>query len=204
MKETKPGGWPAWVQPYGLGPRGAPGERKAELPWTCDRTSRWTGSRCPSRAAMYSTVPVPGLVLELAGARPTLERSARALRERDLDAIVVGSFQCGERLRAFSSTTSSIRTSYCRLESEPVLLAFSTGRLSHVLAYRRARQRWVSDWRVGFSGASRSAAGERPRAWTHRYRRPGADRARRDGRAAAARLLEQLAQGVAGCNLRGV
>src|SRR5262249_23327461 len=39
------------------------------------------------------------------------------------------------------------------LASEPVLLAFSTGRLSRMLeSESRGFERWVKDWRIGFGG----------------------------------------------------
>lgn len=87
-------------------------------------------------------------------------RGLRAvMRARGLDAIVVGSFQGRERLESYLIDDFLDSNVVLPLEGEPVLLAFSTGRLSRMLeSAARGIEPWVSDWRVGFGGAKVAAA----------------------------------------------
>ncbi len=78
----------------------------------------------------------------------------RLMRERGIDAIVVGSFQGRERLESYLIDDFLDSNVVLPLDGEPVLLAFSTGRLSRMLeSASRGATPWVGDWRVGFGGA---------------------------------------------------
>jgi Xaa-Pro aminopeptidase len=78
----------------------------------------------------------------------------KIMRERGVDAIVVGSFQGRERLESYLIDDFLDSNVVLPLEGEPVLLAFSTGRVSRMLeSASRGIEPWVRDWRIGFGGA---------------------------------------------------
>jgi Xaa-Pro aminopeptidase len=77
-----------------------------------------------------------------------------AMRARGIDAIVAGSFQGRERLESYLVDDFLDSNVVLPLEGEPVLLAFSTGRVSRMHeSAARGIEPWVSDWRIGFGGA---------------------------------------------------
>jgi Xaa-Pro aminopeptidase len=77
-----------------------------------------------------------------------------AMRERGLHAIVVGSFQGRERLESYLIDDFLDSNVVLPLEGEPVLLAFSTGRMSRMMeSAARGIEPWVGDCRIGGGGA---------------------------------------------------
>ena len=95
--------------------------------------------------------------------RPTLslnerDRRWQGLREvmatRGLDAIVVGSFQGRERLESYLIDDFLDSVVVLPIEDAPVLLAFSTSRMSRIFeSETRGVAPWVDDIRVGGGGA---------------------------------------------------
>lgn len=95
--------------------------------------------------------------------RPTLslaERDRRwaglraAMRDRSIDAIVVGSFQGRERLESYLIDDFLDSVVVLPAADEPTLLAFSTSRISRIFeSEARGQTPWVSDIRVGATGA---------------------------------------------------
>jgi Xaa-Pro aminopeptidase len=78
----------------------------------------------------------------------------RLMRERGLDAIVVGSFQGRERLETYLIDDFLDAVVVLPLESEPVVLAFATGRVSRSFeAQRQGVELWLQDYRIGAGGA---------------------------------------------------
>jgi Xaa-Pro aminopeptidase len=107
---------------------------------------------------MNATAPVPGPVLSLKERDRRWSGLRAVMRSRGLDAIVVGSFQGRERLESYLIDDFLDSNVVLPAASEPVLLAFSTGRLSRMLeSAARGSAPWVSDWRVGFGGAKVAA-----------------------------------------------
>ena len=107
---------------------------------------------------MNAAAPVPGPVLSLKERDRRWSGLRSLMRARGLDAIVVGSFQGRERLEAYLIDDFLDSNVVLPAASEPVLLAFSTGRLSRMLeSATRGSAPWVSDWRVGFGGAKVAA-----------------------------------------------
>ena len=102
--------------------------------------------------------PFPGPVLSFKERDRRWSGLRKVMRERGVDAIVVGSFQGRERLESYLIDDFLDSNVIFPLEGEPVLLAFSTGRLSRMLeSASRGIEPWVSDWRVGFGGAKSAA-----------------------------------------------
>ena len=99
--------------------------------------------------------------------RPTLslgerDRRWRGLRKcmeaRGLDAIVVGSFQGRERLESYLIDDFLDSVVILPIEAEPVLLAFSTSRMSRIFeSESRGVTPWVNDIRVGGGGVKTAA-----------------------------------------------
>src|SRR5262245_3785144 len=107
---------------------------------------------------MSAAAPVPGPVLSLKERDRRWSGLRALMRERGLDAIVVGSFQGRERLESYLIDDFLDSNVVLPAVSDPVLLAFSTGRLSRMLeSATRGSTPWVSDWRVGFGGAKVAA-----------------------------------------------
>jgi Xaa-Pro aminopeptidase len=78
----------------------------------------------------------------------------RLMRERGVDALVVGSFQGRERLESYLIDDFLDSNVIFPLEGEPAVLAFSTGRVSRTLeSAARGIEPWVTDYRIGFGGA---------------------------------------------------
>lgn len=102
--------------------------------------------------------PQPGPMLTLAERDRRWSGLRRLMRERGIDAIVVGSFQGRERLESYLIDDFLDANVILPLEGEPVLLAFSTGRVSRMLeSAARGIQPWVADWRIGFGGVKVAA-----------------------------------------------
>lgn len=75
------------------------------------------------------------------------------MRRRGLDAIVVGSFQGRERLETYLIDDFLDAVVVLPLASEPVVLAFSTARVSRTFeARRRGIELWLDDYRIGAGG----------------------------------------------------
>ena len=76
------------------------------------------------------------------------------MRERGLDAIVVGSFQGRERLESYLIDDFLDSVVILPIEQDPTVLTFSTARASRVFeSKRRGIEPWVRDIRIGFGGA---------------------------------------------------
>src|SRR5437762_14161225 len=97
--------------------------------------------------------PYPGPTLSL------LERDRRwaglrkIMRSSGVDALIVGSFQGRERLESYLIDDFLDSNVIFPLEGEPVVLAFSTGRVSRTLeSATRGVAPWVADIRVRFGG----------------------------------------------------
>jgi Xaa-Pro aminopeptidase len=83
----------------------------------------------------------------------------KVMRERGVDALVVGSFQGRERLETYLIDDFLDSNVVLPLEGEPTVFAFSTGRVSRTLeSAARGTQPWASDIRIGFGGAKVAAA----------------------------------------------
>jgi Xaa-Pro aminopeptidase len=82
-----------------------------------------------------------------AGLRAIMER-------RGVDALIVGSFQGRERLESYLIDDFLDSIVILPAASEPVVLAFATGRISRTFeSASRGIEPWVRDIRVGFGGA---------------------------------------------------
>jgi Xaa-Pro aminopeptidase len=76
------------------------------------------------------------------------------MRERGLDAIIVGSFQGRERLESYLIDDFLDSVVVLPIEKDPTILTFSTARASRVFeSERRGIEPWVRDIRIGFGGA---------------------------------------------------
>src|SRR5829696_4636203 len=102
--------------------------------------------------------PAPGPVLSLAE-RDRRWAALRALMtERDLDAVLVGSFQGRERLESYLIDDFLDCVVVFPLAGEPTVLAFATGRISRTFeSLARGHAPWTSDYRVGGGGAGAAA-----------------------------------------------
>jgi len=75
------------------------------------------------------------------------------MREKEIDAIVVGSFMGRERLEGYLIDDYLDSLVVLPLEGEPVVLSFSPQRVSRALeSQRRGVPAWVHDYRIGFGG----------------------------------------------------
>jgi Xaa-Pro aminopeptidase len=75
------------------------------------------------------------------------------MRKRDLDAIVVGSFQGRERLESYLIDDFLDAVVILTHEGQPTVLTFSPSRLSRVYeSARRGIEPWVTDFRIGTGG----------------------------------------------------
>jgi Xaa-Pro aminopeptidase len=102
--------------------------------------------------------PFPGPVLTFRERDRRWSGLRKLMRSRAIDAIVIGSFQGRERLESYLIDDFLDANVIFPLEGEPVLLAFSTGRLSRMLeSQSRGIEPWVSDWRIGSGGAKAAA-----------------------------------------------
>jgi Xaa-Pro aminopeptidase len=102
--------------------------------------------------------PFPGPVLSFKERDRRWSGLRTLMRARAISALVVGSFQGRERLESYLIDDFLDANVIFPLESEPVLLAFSTGRLSRMLeSQSRGSEPWVRDWRVGSGGAKAAA-----------------------------------------------
>jgi Xaa-Pro aminopeptidase len=78
----------------------------------------------------------------------------KLMRERDLDAIVVGSFQGRERLESYVVDDFLDAVVVLGHEGDAVVLSFATGRLSRTFeSERRGIAPWSNDYRIGGGGA---------------------------------------------------
>lgn len=116
---------------------------------------------------MSAVRPADGRSADIPRPGPTLslnERDRRwgglrtLMRARGVDAIVVGSFQGRERLESYLIDDFLDSNVILPLEGEPVVLAFSTGRVSRLQeSAARGAAPWVADVRIGFGGAKVAA-----------------------------------------------
>jgi Xaa-Pro aminopeptidase len=108
------------------------------------------------------THPQPKLIRVTPRLGPTLslkERDRRwaglrlAMAEKDLDAVIVGSFQGRERLEGYLIDDFLDSVVILPIEQDPVVLTFSTARASRIFeSARRGIQPWVQDVRIGVGG----------------------------------------------------
>jgi Xaa-Pro aminopeptidase len=76
------------------------------------------------------------------------------MAEKDLDAVIVGSFQGRERLEGYLIDDFLDSVVILPIEQDPVVLTFSTARASRIFeSARRGIQPWVQDVRIGVGGA---------------------------------------------------
>jgi Xaa-Pro aminopeptidase len=76
------------------------------------------------------------------------------MAEKDLDAVIVGSFQGRERLEGYLIDDFLDSVVVLPIEQDPVILTFSTARASRIFnAASRGIQPWVQDIRIGIGGA---------------------------------------------------
>jgi Xaa-Pro aminopeptidase len=76
------------------------------------------------------------------------------MRRRDLDAIVVGSFQGRERLESYLIDDFLDSVIVLAMEGDAVVMTFATGRLSRTFeSERQGIALWTHDYRIGFGGA---------------------------------------------------
>ena len=73
---------------------------------------------------------------------------------RELNSIVVGSFQGRERLESYVIDDFLDSVVVLPFEEEPTVLTFAVARVSRVFeSERHGVQPWVRDFRIGFGGA---------------------------------------------------
>lgn len=104
----------------------------------------------------------PTLTRAMPRAGPTLslkERDRRwaglrlAMAQKDLDAVIVGSFQGRERLEGYLIDDFLDSVVILPIERDPVILTFATARASRIFeSARRGIQPWVHDVRIGVGG----------------------------------------------------
>lgn len=96
----------------------------------------------------------PGPQLSLAERDRRWAGLRQLMRGRGIEAIVVGSFQGRERLETYLIDDFLDAVVVLPLDSEPVVLAFSTARVSRSLeAARQGVRLWLEDYRIGAGGA---------------------------------------------------
>jgi len=101
----------------------------------------------------WGAEPVPGPTLSLRERDRRWEGLRAIMRARDVDAIVVGSFQGRERLETYLIDDFLDSVVVLPRESEPVLLAFSASRVSRAFeSARRGYEPWVKDIRITGGG----------------------------------------------------
>lgn len=107
---------------------------------------------------MIETTPELGPVLSLAERDRRWAGLRSIMRERGLDAIVVGSFNGRERLESYLIDDFLDAIVILPLTGDPAVLSFSTQRTSRVLeSARRGVVPWVDDLRIGAGGADVAA-----------------------------------------------
>jgi Xaa-Pro dipeptidase len=98
--------------------------------------------------------PTPGPTLSLAERDRRWAGLRRVMQQRDLDAIVVGSFQGRERLETYLIDDFLDSVVVLPIEKDPAILTFAAARASRIFeSERRGIQPWVRDIRIGFGGA---------------------------------------------------
>jgi Xaa-Pro aminopeptidase len=103
---------------------------------------------------VIASPPEPGPVLSLAERDRRFAGLRRIMRERGLDAIVVGSFNGRERLESYLIDDFLDAIVVLPREGDPTVLSFSTQRASRALeSERRGVPLWVPDMRIGAGGA---------------------------------------------------
>jgi Xaa-Pro aminopeptidase len=76
------------------------------------------------------------------------------MRLRQIDAVIVGSFQGRERLESYLIDDFLDSVVVLPVEADPTVLTFSPSRTSRVFeSKRRGFEPWVDDFRIGFGGA---------------------------------------------------
>ena len=103
---------------------------------------------------MIESPPEPGPVLSLAERDRRWAGLRRSMRERGLDAIVVGSFNGRERLESYLIDDFLDAIVVLPIEGDATVLSFSTQRASRAFeSARRGVPLWVEDVRIGAGGA---------------------------------------------------
>ncbi len=111
-------------------------------------------SAVSSVSALLPVEPYLGPALTLAERDRRWSGLRGLMRERGIDAIVVGSFQGRERLESYLIDDFLDSNVVFPLQGDPAVLAFSTGRVSRTLeSAARGIEPWVADYRIGFGGA---------------------------------------------------
>lgn len=107
---------------------------------------------------MIEAIPEFGPVLSLAERDRRWAGLRRIMRERSLDAIVVGSFNGRERLEGYLIDDFLDAVVILPLAGDATVLSFSTQRASRTLeSARRGVTPWVEDVRIGAGGAGVAA-----------------------------------------------
>ena len=107
---------------------------------------------------MLETTPELGPVLSLAERDRRWAGLRAIMRERGLDAIVVGSFNGRERLETYLIDDFLDAIVILPLAGDATVLSFSTQRTSRALeSARRGIVPWVADLRIGAGGAGVAA-----------------------------------------------
>lgn len=97
--------------------------------------------------------PVPGPVLSPKERDRRWSGLRAIMREKAIDAILVGSFMGRERLEGYLIDDYLDAVVVLALEGEPTVLTFSPQRVSRALeSERRGMPAWVHDYRIGFGG----------------------------------------------------
>jgi Xaa-Pro aminopeptidase len=106
-----------------------------------------------SRTGAARRTPVAGPTLSLKERDRRWAGLRHRMRERKLDAIVVGSFQGRERLEGYLIDDFLDSIVILPVEVEPTVLTFAAARVSRVFeSERRGIEPWVRDFRIGFGG----------------------------------------------------
>ncbi len=102
--------------------------------------------------------PEPGPTLSLRERDRRWHGLREIMRRRQIDAIIVGSFQGRERLESYLIDDFLDSVVILPLEGDPTVLAFATGRISRGSeSERRGFAPWVADIRVGGGGGGTAA-----------------------------------------------
>ncbi len=101
------------------------------------------------------SIPQPGPVLTLAERDRRWSGLRKLMRERSLDAIVVGSFNGRERLESYLIDDFLDSVVILPLEREPAVVTFSAARLARAYeSERRGIALWAKDYRLASGGSA--------------------------------------------------
>jgi Xaa-Pro dipeptidase len=104
-------------------------------------------------SSVMRRTPTIGPTLSLAERDRRWTGLRHCMREREVDAIIVGSFQGRERLESYLIDDFLDSVVILPIDKDPTVLTFSTARASRVFeSERRGIEPWVRDIRIGFGG----------------------------------------------------